>query len=176
MQWRKWHRVQVEFRKRGMERNRSPSLSGQTYGRESTLFRINPGCSGKPLWNHVPRRHHGCGTDFSLTKSGTGWTESLLHIFACGTDGNFPVAGVIFDGAGNLYGTTEFGGIQNQDGYGTVSKLSPSGGNWSEAVLHRFSNGRDGAEPAGQLIIDSRGDLLGTTYAGRRYASARSSF
>jgi len=48
-------------------------------------------------------------------------------------------------------------------------------GTWSEAVLHRFSNGRDGAEPAGQLIFDSRGALLSTTYAGGRYASAQSS-
>jgi uncharacterized repeat protein (TIGR03803 family) len=114
---------------------------------------------------------YGCGTVFRLTKSATGWTESLLHIFACGTDGNFPVAGVTFDCAGNLYGTTEFGGIENQDGYGTVFKLSRSGGTWNEAVLHRFSNGRDGAEPAGQVIFDSHGGLLSTTYAGGRYAS-----
>ena len=72
---------------------------------------------------------YGCGTVFRLTKSATGRTESLLQIFAGGSDGNFPVAGAIFDRAGNLYGTTEFGGIQNQDGYGTVFKLSPSVGN-----------------------------------------------
>jgi len=51
------------------------------------------------------------------------------------------VAGVTFDCAGILYGTTEFGGIENQDGYGTIFKLPPSGGTWSEAVLHRFSTG-----------------------------------
>jgi hypothetical protein len=55
---------------------------------------------------------YGCGTVFRLTKSATGWTESLLHILACGSDGNFPVAGVISDRAGNPDGTTEFGGIQ----------------------------------------------------------------
>ncbi len=71
---------------------------------------------------------YGCGTVFRVTKSATGWTESLLHFLACGSDGEVPVAGVIFDRAGNVYGTTEFGGIQNQDGYGTISKLSPSGG------------------------------------------------
>jgi uncharacterized repeat protein (TIGR03803 family) len=81
------------------------------------------------------------------------------------------VASVIFDRDGNLYGTTEFGGIQNQDGYGTIFRLSPSGGIKSEAVLHRFNNGRDGGEPAGQLIFDSRADLLRTTYAGGRYES-----
>jgi uncharacterized repeat protein (TIGR03803 family) len=65
---------------------------------------------------------YGCGTVFRLTKSATGCTESLLHILPGGSDGNFPVASVIFDRAGNLYGTTEFGGIQNQDGYGTIFK------------------------------------------------------
>jgi uncharacterized repeat protein (TIGR03803 family) len=113
---------------------------------------------------------HECGTVFKLAKSATGWKESLLHIFACGADGNFPVAGVTFDAKGNLYGTTDFGGIPGQNGYGTIFKLSPSEGAWKETVLHRFSNGRDGAEPAGQLIFDSRGHLLGTTYAGGTYA------
>jgi uncharacterized repeat protein (TIGR03803 family) len=113
---------------------------------------------------------YGCGTVFKLTKSRS-WKESLLHAFACGTDGNFPVAGVTFDAVGNLFGTTEFGGIQNQNGYGIVFELSPVGGAWKETVLHRFSNGNDGADPAGELVFDQRGRLLGTTYAGGLYAS-----
>jgi uncharacterized repeat protein (TIGR03803 family) len=92
-----------------------------------------------------------CRNRRTYTKAARG-KESLLHIFACGTDGNFPVAAVIFDRVGNLYGTTEFGSVQNQNAYGTVFRLSPSGGMWSETILHRFSNGKDGAEPAVQFI------------------------
>jgi uncharacterized repeat protein (TIGR03803 family) len=111
-----------------------------------------------------------CGTVFKLKKAATGWKESVLHNFACGADGNFPVAAVTFDNNGNLYGTTEFGGIPKQDGYGIIFKLSPTEKAWTETLLLRFANGNDGAEPAGQLVFDSRGHLFGTTYAGGKYA------
>ena len=84
------------------------------------------------------------GTVFELTPAaGGGWTEKVLHSFGNGTDGADPYAGLIFDAAGNLYGTTDEGGTYN---HGTVFELTPAGGGgWTEKVLHSFGNGTDGA-------------------------------
>ena len=69
----------------------------------------------------------------------------MLHSFGNGTDGAVPYAGLIFDAAGNLYGTTVEGGTY---GGGTVFELTPTaGGGWTEKVLHSFGNGTDGANP-----------------------------
>jgi uncharacterized repeat protein (TIGR03803 family) len=110
----------------------------------------------------------GYGTVFELTPTGGGtWTE-VLHSFGDGTDGLYPWAGLIFDAAGNLYGTTSEGGTY--DG-GTVFELTPAaGGGWTEKVLHSFGNGNDGAYPhyAG-LIFDAAGNLYGTTSGGGTY-------
>ena len=70
----------------------------------------------------------GCGTVFELSpREGGGWTETVLHSFGNGTDGTFPDAGLIFDSAGNLYGTTGEGGIHNScmGGCGTVFEIAP---------------------------------------------------
>ena len=103
------------------------------------------------------------GTVFELsppTAGRTAWTETVLHRFA-GTDGTNPVAGLIFDAAGNLYGTTLGGGVSD---YGTVFELSPPAAGrtaWTETVLHSFA-GTDGANPAAGLIFDAAGNLYGT--------------
>jgi uncharacterized repeat protein (TIGR03803 family) len=91
-------------------------------------------------------------------------TEQVLYSFADGTDGAFPGAPLIFDGNGNLYGTTSNGGAF---GYGTVFELSPAnGGGWAETTLHSFNyNGTDGFGPSG-LVFDSFGNLYGTTTSG----------
>jgi uncharacterized repeat protein (TIGR03803 family) len=78
-------------------------------------------------------------------------------------NGAFPIAGVTLDSAGNLYGTTESGGAF---GFGTVFKLSTSG---VETVLYSFQGGTDGNEPEGGVILDSAGNLYGTTYQGGAY-------
>lgn len=104
----------------------------------------------------------GGGAVFELSPgSGGTWTERNLNFFEQnGTIGAYPYAGLIFDPAGNLYGTTALGG----SGYGTVFELtSPS---WTESVLHTFTGGSDGAEPYSGLISDSAGNLYGTTSAG----------
>jgi uncharacterized repeat protein (TIGR03803 family) len=116
---------------------------------------------------------YGCGTVFKLTRSAGGqWTESILHRFAGGLDGWLPNAGVIFDRAGNLYGTTELGGgdtcpYQFGGGFygcGTIYQLTPSGSGWAESILHAFqAGGEDGASPIGGLIFDGAGNLDGTT-------------
>ncbi|MGB8886055.1 MAG: choice-of-anchor tandem repeat GloVer-containing protein [Candidatus Korobacteraceae bacterium] len=106
---------------------------------------------------------HGYGTVFEFTPNGSGgWTETILHSFNYNTgDGNYPQAGLILDGAGNLYGTTESGGIH---GYGTVFELSPHGGSWTETVLRSFNdNGADAYEPEAGLTLDGTGNLYGTT-------------
>jgi uncharacterized repeat protein (TIGR03803 family) len=74
---------------------------------------------------------------------------------------------VIFDTTGNLYGTTYQGGAYNSSG--TVFKLMPGGGSWTETVVHSFGNGRDGSNPDAGLIMDASGNLYGTTNAGGTY-------
>ena len=128
--------------------------AGNLYG--TTFTGGGSGCGGS-----------GCGTVFKLTRSGT---ESVLHSFTGSFgDGAGPDAGLIADAAGNLYGTTEFGGgsigcrstIGN--GCGTVFKLTPSG---TETVLYSFTGGGDGAEPFAGLIADAAGNFYGTTSQG----------
>jgi uncharacterized repeat protein (TIGR03803 family) len=99
------------------------------------------------------------------------WAQSkykTLYKFTGGTDGSGPQAGLIFDAAGNLYGTTENGGANKA---GTVFKLTPSsGGGWTESVLYSFcgqSNCADGANAVAGLIFDAVGNLYGTASGGR---------
>jgi uncharacterized repeat protein (TIGR03803 family) len=104
----------------------------------------------------------GDGTVFKLAPNSDGsWTESIVHSFD-GGDGFAPQAGVIFDEAGNLYGTTSGGSAHN---WGNAFKLSPnSDGTWTETVLHSFDkNGVDGFQLQGALIFDKHGSLYGTT-------------
>jgi uncharacterized repeat protein (TIGR03803 family) len=113
----------------------------------------------------------GCGTVFKLSPSGgSAWTETVLHSFNNnGTDGMNPYAGLVFDSAGNLYGTTYGGGTYS---YGTVFELSPAaGGAWTESVLHSFNfSAGDGANPTAGVILDSAGNLYGTTLGGGAYS------
>jgi len=106
---------------------------------------------------------HNFGTVFKLTPSTDArWTETVLHSFN-GKDGNDPTCPLVFDSAGNLYGTTMSGGAK---GFGTVFKVAPgANGSWTEMVLHSF-NGEDGDQPFGGLILDRTGNLYGTTVEG----------
>jgi uncharacterized repeat protein (TIGR03803 family) len=116
----------------------------------------------------------GAGTAFQLTQAGGSWTEKVLHDFQNnGKDGYnpSPSATLILDGAGNLYGTTQYGGAFGSKAYGgTVFKLAPNGdGSWSENILHSFcsmAGCRDGEAPAAGLIFDRAGRLYGTTMWG----------
>jgi uncharacterized repeat protein (TIGR03803 family) len=108
----------------------------------------------------------GCGVVFQLTPptNGGAWTENILHKFTGGADGGVAYAGVIRDGAGNLYGATTTGGSK---GKGTVYELSPAtGGGWQETVLYNFGGTPDGAEPYSMPVLDGAGNLYGTTYEG----------
>jgi uncharacterized repeat protein (TIGR03803 family) len=117
----------------------------------------------------------GCGAVFELSPSlGGGWTESVLYSFQGGSDGEDPLATLILDSLGNLYGTTHQGGGSGCNdnpylGCGTVFKLSPSAAGWTETILHAFDGRQDGAGPVGGLIFDSLGNLYGTAEGGGIY-------
>ena len=104
----------------------------------------------------------GGGTIFKIAADGT---ESTLYNFTGGADGFAPYGGVIRDAKGNLYGTAFQGaGIDcNDDGCGTMYVLTPAG---KFQVLHTFTGGRDGGNPAAGLVMDQAGNLYGTTYTG----------
>ena len=102
----------------------------------------------------------GCGTVFEITPKGS---ETVLYAFTGGTDGGNPADSLILDKAGNLYGTTEFGGLAGGcggSGCGTVFRLAPGG---ALSVLYTFTGGNDGGQPVAALVSDKKGDLYGTT-------------
>lgn len=104
----------------------------------------------------------GCGVVFKLTRSGAAWTESVLYHFQ-ESDGQTPFSGVIFDSAGNLYGTLVYGGT---NGEGVVYELTPSEGGWTQTTLYNFGRAPDGGNPFGGLAMDQHGNLYGTTSQG----------
>ncbi len=106
-----------------------------------------------------------CGIVFELSPNGASWTETILYECTNSNgDGAVPVAAVTFDAAGNLYGTTSSGGLY---GDGTVFKLAPAGGGWSESIVYSFGgNAYDGKYPEAGLLLDSSGNLYGTTVSG----------
>ena len=104
------------------------------------------------------------GTVFQLSPAGYGgWNETVLHSFS-GKDGAYPESSpLVFDNAGNLYGTTYYGGLSScAYGCGVVYELSPEGKRWKQTVLYRFAGGTDGSGPVGNLITDAAGNLYGT--------------
>ncbi|HEY6578222.1 MAG TPA: choice-of-anchor tandem repeat GloVer-containing protein [Rhizomicrobium sp.] len=106
---------------------------------------------------------YGNGTVFRLAPDGT---ETVLHSFSDGADGEYPGGPLIMDGAGNLYGVTEEGGLSdgcNSFGCGVVFEMAPDG---EETELYTFSGGTDGAFPYGALLADGKGDFYGTTNGG----------
>jgi len=105
----------------------------------------------------------GVGTVFELTPASGSWNEQVLYSFQ---DGGRPYGSLVLDASGNLYGTTGYGGAQND---GTVFELSPKAGDhWREKVLHSF-NGIDGRMPLAGLVFDDCGNLYATTAAGGTY-------
>ncbi len=117
----------------------------------------------------------GCGTVFNLhppqhisSRVLAGWSETVLYRFQGGSDGAMPeAADLVFDQAGNLYGTTYVGGgTQCFEDCGTVYELTNSGGNWTESILHVFGQSGDGDEPWAGVILDQTGNLYGTTATG----------
>ncbi|MGD0213468.1 MAG: choice-of-anchor tandem repeat GloVer-containing protein [Terriglobales bacterium] len=101
---------------------------------------------------------YGYGVVFELSPSGSNWTETVLYSFANDGDGAYPQNGVIFDHAGNLYGTTCNCG-SGGNGNGGVFELSPSAGGWTEQLIYPV----DATASYAGLTIDTEGNIFGTT-------------
>ncbi len=113
----------------------------------------------------------GCGTAFRLACNTAicYWKETILHRFTGGTDGGQPLGDLVFDRSGNIYGTTQQGGLAQSCaglGCGIVFQLSHSNANWTENVLYQFAGGSDGSTPNGGVVFDHSGNLYGTTLKG----------
>jgi hypothetical protein len=118
-------------------------------------------------------RNFGCGTVFELKHGTTGWRQIILYEFVGGSDGYSPRAGLVFDNAGSLYGTTQWGGtgtcqVYDYYGCGTVFKLTrATDGKWHKTTLHNFAGADDGEFPNdGALTFDNVGRLYGATAGG----------
>ncbi|HEY1658053.1 MAG TPA: choice-of-anchor tandem repeat GloVer-containing protein [Candidatus Sulfotelmatobacter sp.] len=109
----------------------------------------------------------GCGQVFKLSPAIDGkWAETTIYTFTGSTDGSHPYSRLIFDSAGNLYGTT-YGANSGGTGHGTAFRLSPNAdGSWSFSLLHAFGQGKDGVQPTGTLAFDANGNLFGVTGKG----------
>jgi len=102
-------------------------------------------------------------TSLLLTTAASKKKKKVLYSFSGGSDGFWP-NGVTFDSAGNLFGTTQQGGVGTS---GTVFELSPkSGGGWTLKVLHSFTGGADGGRPYSGVVMDATGNLYGSTFFG----------
>jgi uncharacterized repeat protein (TIGR03803 family) len=164
-----------EFQGKGGNDGESPNgglvVDGQGYLYGVTAY----GGTGDCVLLGVPA---GCGTVYKLSppkQNGGAWKETILYSFPTAKQGYFPNGNLVFDGAGNLYGATTYGGGKGTtcDSFyqycGAVFELSPpktKGGKWTEKVLHAFAGGTDGANPNGGLVLDGKGIVYGTTYVG----------
>jgi uncharacterized repeat protein (TIGR03803 family) len=147
------------------------------YPEASLILDSDGNLYGTTTWGGV----YDFGTVFKLAPGADGtWTETVLHSFGNAKDGANPYASLIFDAAGNLYGTTAVGGANGSAckfGGGTVFKLAPSAdGTWTETVLYSFSGGKNACEPYANLVFDAAGNLYGTTIYGGLYQNAGTVF
>jgi hypothetical protein len=151
-----------------------PYPGGLTFDTQGNLYGVTTyggdmavSCAGNP----------GCGVVYQLAPTPGGpWTESVLHAFTGGADGAGPFFGVTLDPAGNVYGTTLWGGetsapncpggygFEAPPGCGVVYELAH--GTWEESVLYTFTGGSDGALGYGPLLFDSAGNLYGVAAGG----------
>ena len=166
----------------------SPGSGGKW--KETVLYSFTGGSDGKNPYGGVTRDSKGdlygttvsggsggtcsgdgCGVVFRLSKSDKRWVETVMYNFTGGKDGFGPGGAVVFDGDGNLYGTTPDGGnLQecNGLGCGVVYQISPAhGGGWKQTVLHTFTGGADGAVGSlGPLLVDKTGNVFGVAEVG----------
>ncbi len=115
----------------------------------------------------------GCGVAFELTPGANGhWSETVLYTFTGGDDGGTPIAGLVADSSGNLYGNTWLGGANLR---GVVYELSGVSGAWTETVLHQFCEYQscfDGGYPKARLTLGPGGVLYGTTGGGGKQSNS----
>jgi uncharacterized repeat protein (TIGR03803 family) len=158
----------------------SPGSSGWTYT-QLYGFTCDPSCAGgydptaPPIWDskgnlwgtmlYGGTQSRGWGLIFEMTPEGDGtWTYNVVHEFgSSSTDGQFPVAGLTLDAAGNFYGETEDGGTQ---GLGIIFKFSDTNGKVKGSIIHNFSSCSTGCYPEGTLAVDKSGNLYGMAQGG----------
>jgi len=140
--------------------------------RESVLIGFNYGNGaepyGQPAFDQAGNLYGtttyggylGEGEVYELTPSNGGWRENIIYNFGTDNGPYQPSGGVILDHAGNLYGTSMWGGL---GGYGVVYQLTPNGGSWIQTTLYSFSGGSDGGRPSTDLLMDAAGNLYGST-------------
>jgi uncharacterized repeat protein (TIGR03803 family) len=141
-----------------------PTL-GVVFGPDGALYGLTAGTSGSCS------NEYGCGGVFRLSPPPRAcpsfvcnWQETILHQFNGQPDGASPTSRALFDGAGNLYGATFFGGANN---LGAVYELSPGNGGWTEGVIYSFSQNNQSlgvSLPAGYIAIDQANNLYGAAY------------
>lgn len=147
----------------GAENGAAPNQGPLTFDAAGNIYGVTsnggiPGCNNG---------NNNCGTVYELVKSGSTYNLNFLYLFS-GPDGALPgpYEGLLLDRAGNIYGTTVYGGPTRN--YGTVFELQNTGSGWSENLLYAFSHDNDdqGRYPYAGLISDSNGNLYGTTSIG----------
>ncbi|MGA3054069.1 MAG: choice-of-anchor tandem repeat GloVer-containing protein [Candidatus Korobacteraceae bacterium] len=136
-----------------------PQLGNVTFDQAGNLYSTTS--AGGP---------YNAGTVFQLEPSPGGWTETILHAFTGGSDGGEPLAGVVFDNAGNLYGAAFSGGSYScaYGPCGTLFKLTPSGSGWTETTIYSFQPDWLGGNPIGAPLMDQN-DVLATASWGGAY-------
>ncbi len=167
----------------GLTWDPSGNLYGTTYGGGSgvgTVYELSPNGSGGWSEQLVYNRggfagltmdgsgnlygadDMGSGHVFELSPNGIGgWSAIILHTFKAGPhDGSIPEGTPVLDSAGNVYGTTASGGTPK--GLGTVWKLTPSTGEYTEEILYSF-NWTEGSNPKAAVVLDSSGNIYSTT-------------
>jgi uncharacterized repeat protein (TIGR03803 family) len=106
----------------------------------------------------------GQGVAYKLTPPAAGsthWTETILHTFGGGSDGEGPLSKIAIGNDGTLYGTLSEGGTSN---LGLVYSLTPAAhGTYTYQTLHAFTGGKDGGNPFGDLSVNTAGTIFGTT-------------
>jgi uncharacterized repeat protein (TIGR03803 family) len=158
----------------------SPSSDGQWTYRLLYTLTISQGSAVEPSLTLDPAGNlygtsinggaHDVGSVFELSRDPAvtgGWSLRVLHSFLnTYEDGQYPWDKVILDKAGNVYGTTRYGGPEDAAG-GVVFELTPgTGGDWGEDILYDFPSYRGGCCPYAEVIFDEAGDLYGTTPGG----------
>ena len=150
----------------------SPQGSAWTF---STLHNFTGGGDGAgPAFGSLAIRRNGAlfgttegganfGTAFKVRSHAGVWQETVVHRFGVGADGAQPIGGVVFDSAGNFYGTTSLGGTL---GNGTVFQGTHTRHGWVESVIYNFTGGNDGASPPAGVSVDAQGNVYGTTSFG----------
>jgi uncharacterized repeat protein (TIGR03803 family) len=128
--------------------------SGIAFGPDGNLYGITEGGEGE--------EGQGYGTVFELARSGSGWIEHVLYAFQ-EQDGTGAFGAPVFDSAGNLFGTLSYDG---PGGIGAVFQLSPGGGGWTFTPIHDFTGSSGIPGPIGTLARDAAGNLYGTTFGG----------